>query len=185
MKLTILGAGCWGLTLAWLLTDNFDEITVWGRAQDLSDDLINNKHTSKPLEVQLKNKVQITSELDKAIENSDIILSVVALSQILLGAVQGVMVAMGMPDEISTSYRVYMSAATIILSIPILVKRNFVLVAITYLTAIIIYLFHTADSLQRRATTSVYSGAKIRTDESPVSERILCRVSKRSLRNSK
>ena len=26
MKLTVLGAGCWGLTLAKLLTENFDEI---------------------------------------------------------------------------------------------------------------------------------------------------------------
>ncbi len=40
MKLTVLGAGCWGLTLAWLLTDNFENITVWGREQDLSEDLI-------------------------------------------------------------------------------------------------------------------------------------------------
>ena len=53
MKLTVLGAGCWGLTLAWLLTNNFEEITIWGREQDLNDDLKNNKHTSKPLEVQL------------------------------------------------------------------------------------------------------------------------------------
>ena len=80
MKLTVLGAGCWGLTLAWLLTNNFDEITVWGRAQDLSDDLINNKHTSKPLEVQLSDKVQITSDLKNAIKDADIILSVVATS---------------------------------------------------------------------------------------------------------
>lgn len=47
MKLTVIGAGCWGLTLAWLLTDNFEEVTVWGRAQDLSEDLIKNKHASK------------------------------------------------------------------------------------------------------------------------------------------
>jgi len=80
MKLTVLGAGCWGLTLAWLLTDNFDEVFVWGRAQDLSDDLLINRHTSKPLEVQLKDKVQITSELDIAIKDADIILSVVATS---------------------------------------------------------------------------------------------------------
>lgn len=80
MKLTVLGAGCWGLTLAWLLTNNFDEITVWGRAQDLSDDLVNNKHTSKPLEVQLADKVQITSDLKSAIKDADIILSVVATS---------------------------------------------------------------------------------------------------------
>ena len=80
MKLTVLGAGCWGLTLAWLLTNNFDQITVWGRAQDISEDLINNKHTSKPLEVQLDNKVEITSDLASAIEGADIILSVIATS---------------------------------------------------------------------------------------------------------
>lgn len=80
MKLTVLGAGCWGLTLAWLLTNNFDEITVWGRAQDLSEDLLNNKHTSKPLEVQLDAKIEITSDLADAIKNADIILSVIATS---------------------------------------------------------------------------------------------------------
>lgn len=80
MKLTVLGAGCWGLTLAWLLTENFDEITVWGRAQDLSEDLIKNKHCSKPLEVQLDDKVEVTSDLSYAISQADIILSVVATS---------------------------------------------------------------------------------------------------------
>ena len=28
MKLTVLGPGCWGLTLAWLLNDNFEDITI-------------------------------------------------------------------------------------------------------------------------------------------------------------
>lgn len=80
MKLTVLGAGCWGLTLAWLLTDNFEEVTVWGREQDLSDDLINSKHCSKPLEVQLADKVEITSDMKAAISGADIILNVVATS---------------------------------------------------------------------------------------------------------
>ena len=80
MKLTVIGAGCWGLTLAWLLTDNFDEVTVWGRAVDLNDDLIINKHTSLPLEVQLKDKVVVTSDLKSAIDNADIILNVVSTS---------------------------------------------------------------------------------------------------------
>lgn len=78
MKLTVLGAGCWGLTLAWLLTDNFDEVCVWGRTCDLSEDLIKNKHCSKPLEVQLAQKVEITDDLKSAIKDADIILSVVA-----------------------------------------------------------------------------------------------------------
>ena len=80
MKLTVIGAGCWGLTLAWLLTDNFDKVTVWGRQQDLSEDLIKNKHCSKPLEVQLADKVEITSDMEAAISGADIILNVVATS---------------------------------------------------------------------------------------------------------
>lgn len=80
MKLTVIGAGCWGLTLAWLLTDNFDKVTVWGREQDLSEDLIKNKHCSKPLEVQLQDKVEVTSDLTEAIKDADIILNVVATS---------------------------------------------------------------------------------------------------------
>lgn len=80
MKLTVIGAGCWGLTLAWLLTDNFENVTVWGREQDLSEDLIKNKHCSKPLEVQLDDKVVVTSDLSSAIEDADIILNVVATS---------------------------------------------------------------------------------------------------------
>lgn len=80
MKLTVLGPGCWGLTLARLLNDNFDEITVWGRKTDLNEDLVNNKHCSKPLEVQLDRKVVITSDLKSAIKDADIILSVVATS---------------------------------------------------------------------------------------------------------
>ena len=80
MKLTVLGPGCWGLTLAWLLTDNFEDITVWGRAQDLTEDLLVNKHCSKPLEVQLADKIEITSDLAAAIKDADIILSVDATS---------------------------------------------------------------------------------------------------------
>ena len=78
MKLTVLGPGCWGLTLAWLLNDNFDKVTIWGRESDLYEDLVVNKHCSKPLEVQLDSKVEITSDLKKAIDGADIILSVVA-----------------------------------------------------------------------------------------------------------
>jgi glycerol-3-phosphate dehydrogenase (NAD(P)+) len=82
MKLTVLGAGSWGITLAWLLTENFDEIVVWGREKDLSQDLKVNKHTSKPFEIQLREKVQFTSNLSEAIKNAQIILLVVSTSGI-------------------------------------------------------------------------------------------------------
>ena len=73
MKLTILGAGCWGATLAWLLTDNFEEICLWSRKEDLVEDLLKNKHCSKPLEIQLQDKVEVTSDLKSAIHNAEII----------------------------------------------------------------------------------------------------------------
>ncbi len=82
MKLAVLGAGCWGLTIAKLLNNNFDEITVWGRSQDLSDELKQYKRTTKPLAVQLDNKVEITEDLKKAIDNAKIILLVVSTSGI-------------------------------------------------------------------------------------------------------
>ncbi len=82
MKLTVLGPGCWGLTIAKLLNNNFDEITVWGRAQDITDELKQQKRTSKPLLVQLDEKVEITDNMEKAIKNAEIILLVVATSGI-------------------------------------------------------------------------------------------------------
>ena len=60
--------------------NKFEDITVWGREQDISQDLRENKHTSKPLEVQLDNKIEITSDLANAIKDADIILSVIATS---------------------------------------------------------------------------------------------------------
>ena len=82
MKLTVLGAGCWGLTLAWLLEKNFEEVVVWGREEDFDEDLIKNKHCSKPLEIQLQDKIELTSNLSDAIKDADIILIVVSTSGI-------------------------------------------------------------------------------------------------------
>ena len=82
MKLTVLGPGCWGLTLAWLLTNNFDEVCIWGRSADISSELRQYKRTEKPLTVQLDNKVEITDNLTEAISGADIILLVVATSGI-------------------------------------------------------------------------------------------------------
>ena len=82
MKLTVLGAGCWGLTLAWLLTDNFEKVTVWGRHVDLSEELLTKKSVSKPLEIKLKDKVEVTSDLEAAVKDAEVILLVVATSGI-------------------------------------------------------------------------------------------------------
>lgn len=78
MKLTVLGPGCWGLTIAKLLNNNFEEICVWGRSADLTEELREKKRISKPLEIQLDKKVEFTSDLKKAIKDAQIILLVVS-----------------------------------------------------------------------------------------------------------
>lgn len=78
MKLTVLGPGCWGLTIAKLLNNNFDEITVWGRKEDLTPTLVNEHRLEKPLQIQLDKKVQFTSDLALALKDARIILLVVA-----------------------------------------------------------------------------------------------------------
>ncbi len=78
MKLTVLGPGCWGLTIAKLLNNNFDDICVWGRESDITFELKEQKRISKPLEIELDKKVEITADLKSAINNADIILLVVS-----------------------------------------------------------------------------------------------------------
>lgn len=82
MKLAVLGLGCWGLVLTKLLSNNFDKVVGWSRKEDLSDELLYEKRTSKPYNIELDKKVEITSNLEDAIKDADIILLVVATSAI-------------------------------------------------------------------------------------------------------
>ena len=82
MKLTVLGLGCWGLVLTKLLTPKFDDVWGWSRAQDLSKELLEEKKSKVPFEVELDKKVNITHDMQKAISGADIILLVVSTSAI-------------------------------------------------------------------------------------------------------
>ncbi len=82
MKLTVLGLGCWGLVLTKLLTPKFDDVWGWSRKQDLTDDLLLNKKSKVPFEVNLDKRVNITHNMQEAIEGADIILLVVSTSAI-------------------------------------------------------------------------------------------------------
>lgn len=97
MKLTVLGPGCWGLTLAKLLAPNFDRVCVWGRKQDISDELRNEKKTTKPVTVELDPKTEISSDLKEAISDADYILMVIATSGIR--AVSKQIAEVGLRDE--------------------------------------------------------------------------------------
>ena len=77
-------------------------------------------------------------------ERGDLILSFTALSQILLGIVQGVFIVLGMNMELSTFYRVILSAISVAVSVPILIKRKSALILITYGITLLIYVIHIA-----------------------------------------
>ena len=72
----------------------------------------------------------------------DALLSIIALSQIIIGAIQGTFIAIGMPEEMASEYRVYFSAFMILIAVPFLLKRNVKLVVIIYLVALFIYWIH-------------------------------------------
>jgi len=82
MKLTVLGPGCWGLTIANLLKNNFDEIFVWGRSQDIEPIVANGNKLEKPLKIELDKKIELTDNLSLALKDAEIILLVVATSGI-------------------------------------------------------------------------------------------------------
>ncbi len=72
MKLAVLGPGFWGTTLTWLLSDNFDEVFLWGLPEVIN----------KPLVAELDKKIILTDNLQKTVKDADIILLVVATSGI-------------------------------------------------------------------------------------------------------
>ncbi len=78
MKLAVLGAGSWGLTLAWMLEDNFDDIYVWGRKEDLTPEFLETKKKTYPIEVQLPEKAVITGDMKEALKDAEIVLMVVS-----------------------------------------------------------------------------------------------------------
>ncbi|MEI8378013.1 MAG: NAD(P)H-dependent glycerol-3-phosphate dehydrogenase [bacterium] len=82
MKLTVLGAGCWGSVLTRLLANNFDEITLWNKKEFTSEEFIKTKKLTRPMEVQLPDKVEIETDLQKAVEGADIILYVISTTAV-------------------------------------------------------------------------------------------------------
>lgn len=73
-KITILGAGSWGATLAWLLSSNGKQITLWSRDAAKVEKLQAVRLIEKPLSVRIPDEVSITSELEEALSGTDLVL---------------------------------------------------------------------------------------------------------------
>ena len=72
-KVVVLGAGQWGSTMAQVLCDAGNHVLLWGRNQDVVDE-INNKHTNTHYldENSLPVGLKATSNLQEAFDYSNI-----------------------------------------------------------------------------------------------------------------
>ena len=72
MKISVLGCGRWGSFIGWYLVNNNHKVIQWGTEGNYSFDIL--KNTGRNEYVALDKRIDLTSNLQYAIENSDIII---------------------------------------------------------------------------------------------------------------
>ena len=74
----IIGAGSWGIALAYLLTNNGHDVTVWTRRKEAADQFQKDHENKDKLPgVVLPDSVLFTSDLKEAVEGKSILVLVV------------------------------------------------------------------------------------------------------------
>lgn len=72
-KISVLGAGSWGIALALLLYHNGHEVTLWSALEDEVAMLLEKReHTSKLPGVKLPEEIAITSDLEGSLKTPDV-----------------------------------------------------------------------------------------------------------------
>lgn len=73
-KIGVIGAGSWGTALAWLLTNNGHQVTMWSHRREEAELLEEKReHVSKLPGVKLPESIQFTWEIEKAVVNQDLL----------------------------------------------------------------------------------------------------------------
>ncbi|NDF93218.1 MAG: glycerol-3-phosphate acyltransferase, partial [Actinobacteria bacterium] len=74
MKVSVLGSGQWGSTLAQVLLDAGNEVILWGRNKVVVDE-INTKHrnSSALLEHPLPSQLSATCQIERALDGAELI----------------------------------------------------------------------------------------------------------------
>ena len=72
MKISVLGCGRWGSFIGWYLVNNNHKVIQWGTEGNYSFDVL--KNTGKNEYVELDSRIDLSSNLQYAIEKSDIII---------------------------------------------------------------------------------------------------------------
>ena len=77
-KVSVLGAGAWGTTLAQVLIDAGQDVLIWGRNEAVVDE-INSLHTNKKFlpGVNLPTEIKATTDIDAAFDfGSSLVLAI-------------------------------------------------------------------------------------------------------------
>lgn len=73
-KLAILGAGSWGLTLAWLAADQHENVWLWDRNPDKIRAMQQDRNVRFPVPVILPSRLNLTASLPDAVDDADVLL---------------------------------------------------------------------------------------------------------------
>ena len=76
-KLGVIGAGSWGTALAILLNENGNEVTLWSHRETEAEQIRSTRQVSKLPKVRLPEAIQVTSDLEAASAQKDILILVV------------------------------------------------------------------------------------------------------------
>ncbi len=76
--ITVIGAGSWGTTLAYLLSDKGYDITLWVHGKDLAEEMNNTRINSIYLpNIKLRDDMKVTNSIDDAVKKARYILNAV------------------------------------------------------------------------------------------------------------
>ena len=79
-KITILGAGSWGGTLAWLLSNQGHKITLWTFSKAEWELLSKTRSLIRPKKVPFNKNIQITTNLKEALNKTNLLIIAVPTS---------------------------------------------------------------------------------------------------------
>lgn len=79
-KVGVIGAGSWGTALAILLNENKNDVVLWSHREPEAEKIRKTRITSKLPEIRLPEEIRVTSDLEEAVADREVLILVVPSS---------------------------------------------------------------------------------------------------------
>lgn len=79
-KVGVIGAGSWGTALAILLNENKNDVVLWSHRESEAEKIRKTRITSKLPEIRLPEEIRVTSDLEEAVADREVLILVVPSS---------------------------------------------------------------------------------------------------------